>query len=146
MKSWPAFDIPTEDVIVAVKTLKGFIPAAQLDLMGTLSRGEEGDFFRGKFIEFAKLVSTMPKTYEQDGKGDEAVVSLHYFAGGCDWYITEKDMEAEQHQAFGYADLGHGGELGYISLVELCGIASVELDLHWTPKTLAAVKVAHPEG
>lgn len=44
-----------------------------------------------------------------------------------------------QLQAFGLADLGYGGELGYISIVELleCG---AELDLHWTPQTLAEVK------
>ena len=54
-----------------------------------------------------------------DGKGDDAVVYLHYFRGGMDWYITEKDMEEEQHQAFGLADLGYGGELGYISIQEL---------------------------
>ena len=135
------FKISTEATSVAVKALHGFIPSAQLEVMGTLSRGEEGDFFRGKFIEYAERVANMPKTYEQDGKGDDAVVYLHYFAGSADWYITEKDMEAEQHQAFGLADLGYGGELGYISLVELCGIRSVELDLHWTPKTLGAVKV-----
>lgn len=44
--------------------------------------------------------------YEQDGKGEEAIVTLHYFRGGMDWFITEKDMEPEQHQAFGLADLG----------------------------------------
>ena len=128
----------------AITALQGFLPPAQGQVMHDLCFGEEGDFFRAKFSELAERVATMPKTYEQDGMGDEAIVSLHYFSAGCDWYITEKDMEDEQHQAFGYADLGYGGELGYISLVELCGGASVELDIHWTPKTLAAVKVAHP--
>ena len=72
---------------------------------------------------------------------DDAIVYLHYFKGNMDWYITEKDMiEEEQNQAFGYADLGLGfGELGYISLIELAE-NGVELDLHWTPKTLREVK------
>jgi len=57
-----------------------------------------------------------------------------------DWYITEKDMGDEQIQAFGLADLGMGfPELGYISIEELVE-NGVELDLHWTPKTLAEVK------
>ncbi len=84
----------------------------------------------------------MPKTYEQDGKGDDAVVYLHYFRGDMDWYITEKDMEAEQHQAFGLADLGMGfPELGYINISELID-NNVELDLYWEPKTLREVKAS----
>lgn len=134
------FKISIEATTEAVKTLRGFIPARQLEFMGDCCRGEEGDYFRGKFLEYAERVSAMPKTYEQDGKGDDAIVYLHYFVGSCDWYITERDMEAEQHQAFGLADLGYGGELGYISLAELCGISSVELDLHFTPTTLREIK------
>ncbi len=139
------FEISLKDTTAAVYVLHGFIPAAQLDFMGTACRGEEGDFFRGKFIEYAERVAAMPKTYEQDGKGDEAVAHLHYFSAGCDWYITEKDMETEQHQAFGLANLGYGGELGYISLVELCQCRGVELDLHFTPATLHEIKQAQGE-
>ncbi len=138
------YQISLDQTSEAIAALRGFVPSAQLGVIGDMCRGEEGDFFRAKMIEYAERVQGMPKTYEQDGKGDDAVAFLHYFSGGCDWYITEKDMEAEQQQAFGLADLGYGSELGYISLVELCAIASVELDLHWTPKTLAKVKVAHP--
>ena len=137
------FKISIEDTHKAVTALRGFVPYAQLDLIGMLCRGEEGDFFRSKLVEYAERVATMPHTYQQDGKGDDALVYLHYFGGSADWWITEKDMEVEQHQAFGYADLfgdGQCAELGYISLVELCGIAGVELDLHWTPKTLREVK------
>ena len=31
---------------------------------------------------------------------NKAVVYLYYFKGSADWYITEKDMEDEQLQAF----------------------------------------------
>lgn len=78
----------------------------------------------------------MPTTYETDGQGGDAIVWLHYFTPSGDWYITERDMEREQLQAFGKADLfGDGGEIGYINLVELleCG---AELDLHWSPEAL----------
>jgi len=87
----------------------------------------------------------MPETYGQDGKGSAAVVFLHYFTGGCDFYLTEKDRgdpddapEDFQSQAFGLANLGQGGELGYISLPEIlsCG---AELDFHWEPKTLEEI-------
>ena len=136
------FNISLADTTQAVNAMRGFIPPTQLSTMGTLCRGEEGDHFRSKFIEYAERVASMPKTYEQDGMGDDAVAHLHYFTGGCDWYITEKDMEAEQHQAFGLANLGYGGELGYISLVELLACRGVELDLYFKPKTLREINAA----
>ena len=74
----------------------------------------------------------MPKTYEQDGNGGDAIVSLHYFKGGMEWYILERDKSDEQEQAFGLADLGDGGELGYISIQELIENGA-EIDLYFTP-------------
>lgn len=123
----------------AINSMRGFIPSRQLELLGSLCRGEEGGHFRSKLVLLAGVVSTMAKTYEQDGKGDDATASLHYFSSGCDWYITEKDMEAEQHQAFGLCDMGDP-ELGYVSLVELCKLPEVEIDLYWEPKTLGEIK------
>ena len=124
----------------SMKTLRGFVPANQMKVIGELYKGEEEEFFLAKLIEYARRVATMPQTYEQDGKGDDAIAYLHYFTGGCDWYITEKDIEAEQLQAFGYANLGYGGEIGYISLVEICQHPRVELDLHFTPTKLSVIK------
>lgn len=124
--------------IAAINNLRGFIGSTQLNIIGDLCRSDEKQFFFDKLVELADIVEHMPVTYGTDGQGDQAVVHLHYFVGGADWYITERDCETEQLQAFGKADLGHGAELGYISIVELleCG---AELDLHWTPKTLAQI-------
>ena len=133
-----------ERIIENVRTLNDFIGVRQLDAMTSALRGEEGDFFEAKIEEYAERTRTMAKTYEQDGKGDEAIVYLHYFhPNGFDWYITEKDMgdgsgDTTQYQAFGYADMGYP-ELGYISIDELKR-NNVELDLYWTPRTLAEVK------
>jgi len=69
------------------------------------------------------------------------IAHLHYFTGSGDWYITERDTSTEQHQAFGLADLGYGGELGYISIAELIA-NNVELDLHFTPQPLAQLRKA----
>ena len=80
----------------------------------------------------------MPKTYATDGQGDQAIAHLHYFTGGCDWYITETDCENAQHQAFGLACI-HEDELGYISIVELLRCRA-ELDLYFKPTTLAAIR------
>lgn len=128
-----------EDVNKVMPLLKQFIGKAQLSAIGMGIRGEEGQFFKDKLIEVANVIQTMPKTYGQDGMGDKAIAYLHYFKGAGDWHITEKDMEAEQLQAFGLANLGQGGELGYISIQELIG-AGVELDLYWEPKTIGEIK------
>ncbi len=131
------------EAIAALKKLNGFIPVQQLRVLGDLMRGEEKEFFFNKMVEIANIVQTMPKVYEQSEKGDEAVAYLHYFRANQDWYITEKDSEAEQEQAYGLVDLGFGSEDGYISLVELTQTRQfpiLELDLHFKPRTLREVK------
>jgi len=119
--------------------LRGFISRSQALAIGQCLMGEEGEWFEEKMTAMAKLIAEMPTLYQQDGKGDAAIVSLHYFTGGCDWYILEKDSEPEQHQAFGFANIGYGAELGYISIVELVE-NNVELDLHFTPCTVGELK------
>jgi len=124
----------------AIKILQKFTSFPQLHTMAHGCYGEEGEFFVEKLTELADRIKSMPKTYEQDGKGDKAVVHLHYFLNDMNWYITERDMEDEQIQAFGYCDLGMGyPELGYVSIEEITE-AGAELDLYWTEKTLGEVK------
>lgn len=120
--------------------LNQFVPGRQISTISKNVDGEEGNFFIDKIIELSNTFQTMPKSYEQDGKGDQAVAYLHYFSSGCDWWITERDQEDEQHQAFGLVDLGYGKELGYISLIELGTIGAIELDLYWTPTTIGTIK------
>jgi len=135
----------TDNLVAAIQTLRRFIGTQQINTMTELCRGEEGEFFRAKILELHELVEHyMPKTHDTDGEGDNALVYLHYFrgAGAGDWYITERDMLAAQHQAFGYANpLGDDqcAELGYISIVELIR-NDVELDLHWDVVSLAEIK------
>lgn len=129
-----------DDADKALAVLRPFMSASQIGAVKDGMRGEEAQFFFDKAVELSGIVSTMPKTYDQDGKGDDAVAYLHYFRGAGDWYITEKDMDgAGTEQAFGLADLGSGGELGYISIAELVG-AGVELDFHFEPKTIGKIK------
>jgi len=123
----------------AVKQLHGFVSPSQIEAMDQGAHGEERQFFFDKIVEFADRIKSMPKTAEQDGKGEDAIIYLHYFIGGMDWYILEKDIEDEQLQAFGLADLGFGAELGYIPITELLE-NNVELDLYFEPKTLAELK------
>ena len=134
-----------KDAINALKILDGFICKDELHAIADAMRREEKQFFFDKLVEMAGVIATMPKTYEQDGKGDEAIAYLHYFnAGNQNWWITEKDMETPdepgKHQAFGLANLGsYGAELGYISIAELIA-HDVELDLYFKPQTLGEIK------
>ena len=125
--------------IVALNNLSQFVSKNQLQIIRDIYEGEEGTYFINKMVELDELIRTMPKTYEQDGKGDKAVAYLHYFRGGMDWYITERDMESDQYQAFGLANLGYGGELGYISIVELMQ-NDIELDLYFEPTEIGYLK------
>jgi len=133
----------------ALKFLNNFISESQLSAMKSGMNGEEGQFFMDKAVEMQKQIESMPETYGQDGLGDKAIAYLHYFRGGMDWYVTEKDAGSEddsikgiQEQAFGLADLGYGGEMGYISIEDLTnnGRNSAELDLYFTPKTIGEIQ------
>lgn len=113
---------------------------AQIEAMADVCRGEERRYMFSKLSELIEIVQTMPRTYETDGVADP-IVCLHYFVAGCDWYIVERDIENEQLQAFGKADLGMGfPELGYISITGITA-AGAELDLHWSEKPLTTCQL-----
>lgn len=120
--------------------LHNFISAAQRAVIAEGIIGEVGNYFADLTIAIQATVDTMPKIYEQDGMGAQAIVYLHYFKGDMEWYITERDTSAEQLQAFGSANLGYGAELGYISIQELIE-NGVEIDFHFKPRTLASLGV-----
>lgn len=128
-----------EDLLAAIQNCRAFISTQQIDAMTDNCRGGEGEWFKEKFFELDRQFNTMPKIYEQEGKGDEAIVQWHFFSGSADWYITERDTTRAQRQAYGLADLfGDGGELGYISVLELIR-SNIDFDLHWTPVPLKDV-------
>ena len=123
--------------------LKNFIGKSQLACISDGLRGEESQYFIELVEKLTKTIKEMPQTYQQDGKGDKAIAHLHYFQGGFDWYITEKDKgdgsdDKCQYQAFGLASM-HEIELGYISIQEMIE-CNVELDFHFKPIDLAEIK------
>ena len=127
----------------ALQKLQHFIGYGQRQALLAGLRGNEEEGIAEKILDIELLIGSMPKTYEQDGKGDDAVAYLHYFINGIDAYITEKDMEGKgTEQAMGWQDLGYGGELGYICIDELLAVGA-ELDLFFIPKTLKEIKAAH---
>lgn len=118
--------------------LARFVGFSQLIALRQALRGEEGEWFHTRLTEMAARIRTMPQTYDQDGLDDEAIAHLHYFTAGADFWITERDVETDQNQAFGLARI-HEAELGYISIPEILR-AGAELDLHFTPTTIGAIR------
>lgn len=138
------FELP--EVAQAIEVLTPFMPRMELSVLRLSLKGEEGAFFASKLQELANVVHAMPKTYETDDKDAADVqVHLHYFKGGSDWYITEKDKSGKgTEQCFGYSVLNGDiecAELGYISIDELVR-HGVELDLYWQRRSLADVQQA----
>ena len=125
------------DGLSFLESIKSFIGRSQYRTISKAMRGEEKEFFIDKARVLAGIIDGMAKTYDQDGKGLEATAFLHYFQGSSDWYITEKDTQGGTTQAFGYAKMSQGGEMGYISIDELTK-NDIELDLHFDPQTLSA--------
>lgn len=94
------------------------------------------------FYPPAEEMAAWPKLYATDGDGPlgDKPLQAHYFQGGMDWYIAEYD--AKENEAFGYVDLGHGGEWGYIPLGEVEAVRGqfglpIERDLDFKPGTTA---------
>ena len=122
-------------------TLKMLTTPEQYEVITDAMMGEEGDHFIELIDRIHAMWQAMPKTYETDGQGRAALARLHYFIGGCDWWVVEKDADpdgAGQVQAFGIADLGMGRELGYISIPELLENGA-ELDLYFKAKTIGDI-------
>jgi hypothetical protein len=125
----------------AFETARPFLSRAQFATLQALCNGSEGPYFDGRIRALACQLLAMPKTGEQDGEGVDPVVYLHYFLGGMDWYIVEKDEIGGVEQTHGFVVQRcdhHGGDLGYVSIAEIvaCG---VELDLHFEPCPLSQI-------
>lgn len=129
------------DALIAFDAIQPFLSRPQYRAMRDFMHGEEGQYYLDKAHEVARVIQTMPQTYQQTDSRDP-VVYLHYFLGGSDWYITEKDMEGGVEQAYGYACLNGDdemAEMGYISIAELVALGA-ELDLYWKQSPLSSVR------
>jgi len=75
----------------------------------------------------------------------DKVIYLHFFIGGCDWFIAESDG-TDICFAFAYLGDMQNAEWGYISLNELksvrvAGCYEVDNDIYWTPKPASEVEI-----
>ncbi len=96
-----------------------------------------------------KQLSRIPKLYETDNIPlKDKIIHLHFFIGGCDWFIAEYDHEGED-LFFGFTILNNDldmAEWGYLSFSELQSIKvqgwlEIDNDLHWTPKPSKEVEL-----
>lgn len=119
----------------------------RLALLETL-RSEENAAIADVILRVAEQIKATPKTYGTDSiETADKVLALHYFRGGVDAWIVERDVGdtpdddgvGQQHQAFGKITVIGGGweeaEWGYISIRDLLD-HGVELDLYWDAKTV----------
>jgi hypothetical protein len=132
---------------LGLRELIAFMPLGESEALARTISGnsEEAPAIVDIVMANVETLRNMPKTYEQDGKGDAAIVYLHYFIGGSDWLITEKDASGDgRDQCFGWACVNGDtemAELGYISVAELVSVGA-ELDLYWTPTPLGVARDA----
>jgi hypothetical protein len=91
-----------------------------------------------------KQLKKVPKFYEtEEIPLKDKLIYLHFFIGGCDWYIAEYDGH---DLFFGFAILNNddwNSEWGYISFRELKEIKvkwlEIENDPNWKPKKASEV-------
>ena len=115
-------------------------------------RSEEGEGIADTVLRVAEQIKATPKTYGTEGQAEhERKVCLHYFRGGVDAYILERDVgdyadgeaTGPQHQTYGKITVIGGGwegaEWGYISIADLLK-HGVALDLHFDPTPVGDMK------
>jgi hypothetical protein len=127
--------------------LVDFMPRSErLSLLQTLRDSEERYGIAQVVLDAKKRIDECPVTYAQDG-AEDPMVHLHYFRGGVDAWITEKDVDwpaqGDYDQSFGFVNLMGtrkvDAEMGYTSIKEMIE-SGVELDLYFTPKRWSEVK------
>ena len=133
-----------------LKKIQHFISGEQSNALQDIFKGEESEYAQDIVKTLSGIIENMPKSYEtEETDTPDKIVHLHYFLGGSDYYIIEKDkgspddvLKGIQQQAYGYAILNGdliNAEWGYISIAELIE-NNVELDLHWEPIKFCELK------
>ncbi len=93
-------------------------------------------------------LARIPRLYETESIPlKEKIIHMHFFIGGCDWFVAEFDGK---DLFFGYAILNddrQNAEWGYISFRELKAISisgiqiDCELQEHWQPKSVSQIHI-----
>lgn len=122
----PSTELTVEDLEICKKV----IPPSQYNFTLELTKGEEGDFYKGKLKEIAETyrkINTDNELINEDGTHN---VGFRYFLGNTEIYISEIDSEGI---AFGYNILNGDlqmSEWGSTSMDEILSIPFIEMDYH----------------
>lgn len=91
-------------------------------------------------------LSRIPRLYETEHlPNKDKLIHLHFFIGGCDWYVAEYDGD---DIFFGYAILNNDtecAEWGYISFSEMkeLNVSGIEIDCeleeYWPPTPVSKI-------
>lgn len=123
---------------------KSVIPEQQFITTLSLSKGEEGDFFKQKIKDIANAVSKAPKLYETDGAEQHALLFRYFHPAGTESLVCEIGEDGE---AFGFQCINGDyidAEWGYIDLNELKKIPEMQLDYH-VPKGMSIERWLYKE-
>ncbi|QIQ22154.1 DUF2958 domain-containing protein [Zophobihabitans entericus] len=135
-----------------VPSLKMVMPTLQLrSIMSIIYDPDaENEDFRATMLSYIDTFKRLNATYQALPEYGttanipipERIAYLHYFAGGSDWWLLEKDTEEQdQNLAFGVIALHQQyPETGSISLDELVASPYVSLDEHFQPKTIKDIR------
>ena len=122
----PSTELTVEDLEICKKV----IPPSQYNFTLELTKGEEGDFYKGKLKEIAETyrkINTDNELINEDGTHN---VGFRYFLGNTEIYISEIDSEGI---GFGYSILNGDlqmSEWGSTTLDEILNIPYIEMDYH----------------
>ena len=111
-----------------------------------------------------KALLALPRLYETDKiPVKDKLIHMHFFIGGCDWYVAEFDGE---DLFFGFVNLNDplNAEWGFFSLTELksimvqtplrdaltgevlgAGVVEIDRDLHWEVRPFSEVHWQGPD-
>ena len=122
--------LSTELTVEDLEICKKVIPPSQYNFTLELTKGEEGDFYKGKLKEIAETyrkINTDNELVNEDGTHN---VGFRYFLGNTEIYISEIDSEGI---GFGYNILNGDlqmSEWGSTSMDEILSIPFIEMDYH----------------
>lgn len=107
------------------------IPPNQYAYTLELTQGEEGDFYKQKLKDIAKIAHKMTTNDELVNEDGSHNVAFHYFVGNTDFYISQLYPDGT---AFGYTILNGDVEMaewGYQNIEEIINVSQwIEMDYH----------------
>ena len=117
------------------RKLREFMPKHQQSIVKTWNEDLKWQVLK----PLEEQIHALPSS-QQSRSADDQIVYVHYFYGGSDWFVTERNGK---EYLFGYVILNGDSvmsELGGFGLEELTNHKGIELDFYWTPRYLSEAK------